>query len=220
MTPPGPLRQLHDLDRTSPQFHEQLSNYLRGDEYQNVVPSLQGEGLAWLVEYLDSVLGDISDPPSLGFKEFLHELGKHSVRFWEHPQRFKVTNQMCKDASKWSATEGQAGFPRGSRGVETLSTSKHRPPSGRHHRPPPIHFGSDIRREPDGIHRKPSKCKQGGSRAYPFRCVPCTTRLLPRQLSDVVQGLNYLHSCNVIHGGLKGVRGCIRSRLTTKLKSI
>ena len=27
------------------------------------------------------------------------------------------------------------------------------------------------------------------------------------QLSDAAGGLNYLHSCNVIHGGLKGVRG-------------
>jgi len=35
---------------------------------------------------------------------------------------------------------------------------------------------------------------------------------LPRQLSDVAEGLNYLHSCNVIHGGLKGVRDCARSR--------
>ena len=27
------------------------------------------------------------------------------------------------------------------------------------------------------------------------------------QLSDVAEGLNYLHSCNVVHGDLKGVRG-------------
>jgi len=27
-----------------------------------------------------------------------------------------------------------------------------------------------------------------------------------RQLSDVANGLCYLHSCNVIHGDLKGVR--------------
>ena len=30
----------------------------------------------------------------------------------------------------------------------------------------------------------------------------------PTQLSGVAEGLNYLHSCNVIHGALKGVRGC------------
>jgi serine/threonine protein kinase len=34
----------------------------------------------------------------------------------------------------------------------------------------------------------------------------CET-LIPRQLSDVAEGLEYLHSCDVIHGDLKGVRG-------------
>ena len=28
------------------------------------------------------------------------------------------------------------------------------------------------------------------------------------QLTDVAKGLCYLHSCNVIHGDLKGVRNC------------
>ena len=55
MTPHDPLRPLHDLDRASPQFHKQLIDFLRGNEYQGVVPGLQNEDLAWLVEYLDSV---------------------------------------------------------------------------------------------------------------------------------------------------------------------
>ena len=48
------LQQLHDLDRTSPRFHKQLDNFLRGNEYQNTVPSLQSGDLAWFAEYLDS----------------------------------------------------------------------------------------------------------------------------------------------------------------------
>ena len=55
MAPHTSLQQLCDLDKTSPQFHEQLSRFFRGSHYQNVFPSLQSEGLAWLVEYLDSV---------------------------------------------------------------------------------------------------------------------------------------------------------------------
>ena len=55
MIPTNPLQPLHDLDRTSPQFHEQLNDFLRGDEYRNVLPGLQNEDLVWLVEYLDSV---------------------------------------------------------------------------------------------------------------------------------------------------------------------
>jgi len=49
------LKQLHDLDRASPQFHKHLSNFLRSKGYRNDVSSLKGEDLVWLVEYLDSV---------------------------------------------------------------------------------------------------------------------------------------------------------------------
>jgi serine/threonine protein kinase len=35
-----------------------------------------------------------------------------------------------------------------------------------------------------------------------------TEALILLQLSDVAEGLNYLHSCDVIHGDLKGVRDC------------
>jgi len=34
----------------------------------------------------------------------------------------------------------------------------------------------------------------------------CVTCLPLPQLSDVAKGLNYLHSCEVVHGDLKGVR--------------
>jgi serine/threonine protein kinase len=37
------------------------------------------------------------------------------------------------------------------------------------------------------------------------------------QLSDVARGLYYLHSCNVIHGDLKGVRDCSKSRFSAAL---
>ena len=61
-----PLQQLHNLDRTSSEFHEQLSDFLRGEEYQRVFPSLKSEDLTWLVEYLDSVsIRTISLHPAL-----------------------------------------------------------------------------------------------------------------------------------------------------------
>ena len=44
-----------------------------------------------------------------------------------------------------------------------------------------------------------------------------TTRLSLLQVSDVAEGLNFLHSHNVIHGDLSGVRDRSRSRFTTVL---
>ena len=62
MIPPGSLRRLSDLDETSPQFLNQLSEFLRGNECRNAVPNLQNEDLVWLVEYLDSVGLQITFP--------------------------------------------------------------------------------------------------------------------------------------------------------------
>ena len=55
MSPPDALAQLRGFDRASPEFHKRLSNLLRSEGYRSVVPTLQGEDLTWVVEYLDSV---------------------------------------------------------------------------------------------------------------------------------------------------------------------
>ena len=55
MTPSNLLQKLRDLDRTSPGFRNQLTDFLHGNEYQDAAPSLQGEDLAWFVNYLDNV---------------------------------------------------------------------------------------------------------------------------------------------------------------------
>jgi serine/threonine protein kinase len=43
------------------------------------------------------------------------------------------------------------------------------------------------------------------------RCPPCCIRshaYSRHQLSDVAEGLHFLHSRNIVHGDLKGVRDC------------
>ena len=62
MIPQNPLQPLHDLDKSSLQFHQQLVDFLHGDEYQDIVPTLQTEDLAWLVKYLDNVSPRIISP--------------------------------------------------------------------------------------------------------------------------------------------------------------
>ena len=55
MVPHDPFEQLRNLDKTSPQFHEQLNNFLHGDVCQSVLSGLESEDLVWFVEYLDGV---------------------------------------------------------------------------------------------------------------------------------------------------------------------
>ena len=51
----NPLKQLRHLDRSSPDFHDQLSDILHGEEYKKWVPNIQGGDLAGIVNYLDKV---------------------------------------------------------------------------------------------------------------------------------------------------------------------
>ena len=63
MALPNPLQRLYDLDKSSPQFHGQLSNLIHGQEHRERVSHLRGEDLVRLVEYLDSVSFQINLPP-------------------------------------------------------------------------------------------------------------------------------------------------------------
>jgi hypothetical protein len=66
MPSPNPpvLQQLDRLNRSSSDFHDQLCNVIYGEEYMQCVPDLEGDGLAWLVEYLDRVRRRVALPHS------------------------------------------------------------------------------------------------------------------------------------------------------------
>lgn len=49
------LQQLHRLEISSPDFHTKLRNVLYGEEYVQCVLNLQGNDVAWLVDYLCEV---------------------------------------------------------------------------------------------------------------------------------------------------------------------
>ena len=57
---PTALQRLRRLDRSSPNFHNQLSNVLFGEEYGQSVPNLRGNDLVSLVDYLDKACRPIS----------------------------------------------------------------------------------------------------------------------------------------------------------------
>jgi len=106
-------------------------------------------------------------------------------------------------------------LPRG-RDVETLDTFKHRAAAGYYYHFIPAHFELDAWRKLAGVHREALQRRPTSTRKCPSRCAyPMLTPLY--QLSDIAKGLCYLHSCGVIHGDLKGVRGSTVSCFTTTL---
>ena len=58
------LQRLHQLDKSSPDFHDKLCNVLYGEEYTQCVLILQGDDLVWLVDYLDKVRRYVNFPYS------------------------------------------------------------------------------------------------------------------------------------------------------------
>jgi len=61
MSLPDPfIRQLGQLDRTSPQFSDQLATLLGGEGIREVVLNFSAQNALWLVEYLDDVRRDTS----------------------------------------------------------------------------------------------------------------------------------------------------------------
>ena len=64
MSPPTspPLQILNRLDKSSPEFHDQLCSVLYGEEYVQCVPHLQHDDVVWLINYLDTVRCYVTSP--------------------------------------------------------------------------------------------------------------------------------------------------------------
>jgi len=60
MTLPEILQQFDRLDKSSPQFPDELTGLLYKEGYKNYIPKLQDEDVVWLVEYLDNVCSPIA----------------------------------------------------------------------------------------------------------------------------------------------------------------
>jgi len=66
MSPPShpALQRVRSLDRSSPDFHDQLSKVLGGEEYKRSVPELRRDDSVWLINYLDKVRCPVAIPHS------------------------------------------------------------------------------------------------------------------------------------------------------------
>ena len=59
------LQKLHNLDKSSSTFHDQLCNVFYGKEYQTCILGLEDDDLVWLVDFLDKVPPHVAQfPPS------------------------------------------------------------------------------------------------------------------------------------------------------------
>ena len=89
--------------------------------------------------------------------------------------------------------------------MEALGTSKYCPAHWHHPRSTPTYLRMDARRRPGEVHQEGPRCRPHWSRKYPCRRVRSYANSC-HQLCDVAEGLHFLHSRNVVHEDLKGVR--------------
>jgi len=122
------------------------------------------------------------------------------------PQKaVKVHRWRCRFPRSPPLTKS-AGFLSRGCNVETVNTPKYLAPAGCHHRSPSACLELDARRGLARVYQEESGCEPTWTCVCSFRYAHFTLTPLS-QLSDVANGLCYLHSCNVIHGDLKGVGG-------------
>lgn len=106
-------------------------------------------------------------------------------------------------------------LPRG-RDMESLGEPKHRTPARCHYHSLPARLRVDIRWGPARPHQEEPQYGSTWTRKDHSCCDYLVSYLL-HKLADIAGGLCYLHSRNVVHGNLKGVRCSHKSRFTAVL---
>ncbi|KAF9643892.1 kinase-like protein [Thelephora ganbajun] len=227
MAPPAhpALQRLHGLDTSSPDFRDQLDKALHEQEYRQCVSNIEGDSLKWLVDYLDEVLGrlDLSSPVS---RKCLRELRNICSTSTILPTSYTLSpDHLVVDPDPFAAG-GYADMYRGTLNDSGICIKRIR-----------IHGSDDERatkvfcqeaviwkclKHPNillllGVTTSPlrlvSDWMSGGNLQEYIEKHPDTDRL--ELLCKVANGLCYLHSCDVIHGSIRGVRGHSKSRFTS-----
>ncbi|KAF9643175.1 kinase-like protein [Thelephora ganbajun] len=191
MIPGDPLQQLRDLDRASPQFHEQLSNFLHGND----------ENLAWC---MDSVVVGIPNPASVPFQESLHELRKICGVNGMLPKSCTLSESLLRCVYEGTFGGSKVRIRR----VRMYPGGSAQDQGGTFHQVAVMwkHLAHPNIVPPLSVTIDPfeliSDRIPGRDLTEYITNHPDADRLF--LLSDVAEGLDYLHSCNVIYGNLKG----------------
>ncbi|KAF9644320.1 kinase-like protein, partial [Thelephora ganbajun] len=217
MSSPSPpvLQELHRLDRSSSRFHDQITNVLYGKEYMRCVENLQGNDLVWLVDYLDGALG-VLDPSSPAFRKCLHKLRSICGTSAILPTSYTISSDLLDVSQDPFASGGYGDVYQGTLEGEKVCIKRVRVYTQDGPQKSNKAFCQEAVMWRRMIH--PNVLPLLGITTAPFQLIsnwipggdlpqyikkhPDADRL--GLLSDIARGLCHLHSCNVIHGDLKG----------------
>ncbi|KAF9644226.1 kinase-like protein [Thelephora ganbajun] len=210
---PSALQQLHRLNRSSPNFDNQLSDVLYGKEYVQCVPTLQGNDLAWLVDYLDEAL-DRLNPSGPASRKCLRELRSICGARVILPTSYTLSPHSLNVDSDPFASGGYGDTYHGILNGARICVKR-------------VYIQDGPRETVKRFYQEAVMWKRSTHpNIVPFLGVTVAPPQLvsnrmsgrtllqyvgkrpdsdrPRVLYDVAKGLHYLHSHNVIHGGIKG----------------
>ncbi|KAF9643889.1 kinase-like protein [Thelephora ganbajun] len=209
------LQQLHRLDASSPDFGDQLSNVLYGHEYQQCVQNLQGHDPVWLVDYLDKAL-DRLDPSGSASRKCLRELRNICGTRGILPTSYALSADPLEIGSYPLDSGGYGDVYLGVLGGSTVYVKRVRMYVAEGPQKVTKIFCKEAvmwkrLKHPNivpllGVTITPlqliSTWMPGGNLPEYIKTHPNADRL--EFLSDVANGLCYLHSYNAIHGDIKG----------------
>ncbi|KAF9644879.1 kinase-like protein [Thelephora ganbajun] len=208
------LQKLYSLDRSLSGFHNQLSNVLYGEEYTRCVANLQGDDLVWLVDYLDNVLDDLT-PFSPAFRKCLRGLRSICKTRAILPTSYTLSADLLRVDSDPFASGGFGDVYHGTFNGSRVCVKRVR-----------VYLKEDPKKAAKTFCveavmwkrlKHPNIVPLLGITITPFQLISNwmpggdlldnvknanTNRL--GLVSDVAEGLCYLHSYNLIHGDLKG----------------
>ncbi|KAF9644146.1 kinase-like protein [Thelephora ganbajun] len=209
------LQRLHRLDTSSPDFDDQLCSALYGGEYVQCLQNLKGDDLVWLADYLDRALNGL-EPSCTASRKCLRELRYICGTSAILPTSYKLSPDLLSITSDPFASGGYGDVYHGTLNGSRICAKRVR---------------AYIQDGPQKATK--AFCKEAvmwkrlthpnivpllGITTTPFQLIsdwmsggdlpgyiaknPDVDRI--GLLSDVTEGLYYLHSCNMIHGDLKG----------------
>lgn len=209
------LQRVYNLDRSSPSFSHRLSYALDGQDYNQCVLELEDEESMRLAVYLDGVLNTLNTPCDASWK-CLRELASLCSAREILPESYTLSNRTLNIDPNPFAVGDRGEVFRGTLNGSVVSVKCMRAYQNKSKKPSQIFYNEAIvwnnLTHPNiltllGVVVAPTQYMfvsdliSGGPLWKHFR-KPDADRF--QLLSDVLRGLHYLHSLDVIHGQING----------------